>query len=447
MKKRILILLPLLLIAGGLIYLNTLAPIITGYAAKNLASGIFVAGRTQESLELEDLNFSFIKFNRNKVDFDKKEVTSRFLFWKSKAIYIEGFGCTLVRDFPEEAIRSRSYTIVPLIDEDPDTIAWPAGNLVADTIPSGIDFEKLNRALDNALVNEIPMKGTFAVAVAYKNQLVAERYREGFSSENLFLSWSMAKSFTSALVGILAYEGRMDINEPAPVVQWKNDDRRKITLAHLLNMTSGLEFNEDYGSNSDVNQMLFKKGNMAVFAIDKPAVAGPDTDWYYSSGTTNIVSYLIRQAIGNDAEYYAFPREALFNRIGMRSAIFEADPSGTFVGSSYIYATMRDYVRFGLLYLNDGNWLGEQILPEGWVDFTRLPASSSEGGYGAFFWLNRDNSYPGVPSDMYCCRGHDGQYIYIIPSKYLVVVRTGFSKKGEFDLQEFLRSVVDAVEN
>ena len=447
MKKRILILLPLLLIAGGLIYLNTLAPIITGYAAKNLASGIFVADRTQESLELEDLNFSFIKFNRNKVDFDKKEVTSRFLFWKSKAIYIEGFGCTLVRDFPEEAIRSRSYTIVPLIDEDPDTIAWPAGNLVADTIPSGIDIEKLNRALDNALVNEIPMKGTFAVAVTYKNQLVAERYREGFSSENLFLSWSMAKSFTSALVGILAYEGRMDINEPAPVVQWKNDDRRKITLAHLLNMTSGLEFNEDYGSNSDVNQMLFKKGNMAAFAIDKPAVAVPDTDWYYSSGTTNIVSYLIRQAIGNDAEYYAFPREALFNRIGMRSAIFETDPSGTFVGSSYIYATMRDYVRFGLLYLNDGNWLGEQILPEGWVDFTRLPASSSEGGYGAFFWLNRDNSYPGVPSDMYCCRGHDGQYIYIIPSKDLVVVRTGFSKKGEFDLQEFLRSVVEAVEN
>jgi CubicO group peptidase (beta-lactamase class C family) len=447
MKKRILILLPFLLIAGGLIYLNTLAPIITGYAAKNLASGIFVAGRTQESLEKEDLNFSFIKYNRNKVDFDKKEVTSRFLFWKSKAIYIDGFGCTLVRDYSEEVIRSRGYTIVNLPDVNPDTIAWPAGDLLADTIPVGIKMDKLNKALDDALSNELPMKGTFAVAVAYKNQLVAERYRDGFSPDYLYLSWSMAKSFTNALVGILAYEGRMDINEPAQVMQWQNDERRKITLAHLLNMNSGLEFNEDYGSNSDVNQMLFKKGNMAAFAMDKPAVAEPDADWHYSSGSTNIVSQLIRQTMGNDAEYYAFPREALFNRIGMRSTIFETDPSGTFIGSSYIYATMRDYLRFGLLYLNDGNWLGEQVLPEGWVDFTRLPASGSGGGYGAFFWLNHDNSYPGVPADMFCCRGHDGQYIYIIPSKDLVVVRTGFSKKGEFDLQEFLRSVVEAVDN
>ncbi len=447
MKRRIIFILPLLIIAGGLLYLSTLAPIITGYAAKNLASGVFVAGRSQESLESEDLNFSFIRYNKNKVDYNGKEVTSRFLFWKSKAIYIEGFGCTLLRDYPEEIIRSRPYKIVPLTDIDPDTVLWPAGDMIADTIPDGIDMEKLNRAIDRALVNELPMKGTFAVAVAYKNQLVAERYRDGFSSENLFLSWSMAKSFTNTLVGILAYEGKMDINQPVNIPLWQNDERQNITLAHLLNMTSGLEFNEDYGSNSDVNQMLFKRGNMAAFAIDKPSVTKPDSEWHYSSGTTNIVSYLIRQAIGDDARYYTFPREALFNRIGMRSAIFETDPSGTFIGSSYLYASMRDYVRFGLLYLNDGNWLGEQILPEGWVDFTTLPASGSGGGYGAFFWLNRDNSYPGVPADMFCCRGHDGQYIYIIPSKDLVVVRTGFSKKGEFDLQEFLRSIVECVED
>jgi len=447
MKKRILVLLPFAIIAGGLIYLNTLAPIITGYAAKNLASGVFVAGRSQESMEKEDLNFSFIKFNKNKVDFNKKEVTSRFLLWKSKAIYIDGFGCTLVRDYPEEVIRARPHKIVPLPETDPLNIPWPAGDLVADTVPTGINVEKLNQAIDNALKNEIPMKGTFAVAVAYKNQLVAERYRKGFSADNLFLSWSMAKSFTNTLVGILAYEGKLDINEPVNIPQWREDNRKKITLAHLLNMTSGLEWNEDYGSNSDVNKMLFKKGDMASFAINKPLEYDPDTHWYYSSGTTNIVSYLVRQAIGNDSDYYAFPRKALFNKIGMRSAIFETDPSGTFVGSSYVYATMRDYVRYGLLYLNDGNWLGEQILPEGWVDFTTLPASGSNGAYGAFFWLNRDNSYPGVPADMFCCRGHDGQYIYIIPSKKLVVVRTGFSKKGDFDLQEFLRSIVEAVES
>jgi CubicO group peptidase (beta-lactamase class C family) len=445
MKRRILILVPVLLITGGFWYIGSLAPIITGYAAKNLASGIFVAGRTQESVEKEDLNFSFIKYNRNSVDYENKTVTSRFLFWKSKAIYVEGFGCTLVRDYPEEVIRARQLSGAVAAEHSADTIPWPAGNRIADTIPSGINMTKLNEALDNALSNELPMKGSFAVAVAYKNQLVAERYRDGFTPQTRFLSWSMAKSFTNALVGILAYEGLLDVNQPVPIEEWQDDERRNITLAHLMNMTSGLEWNEDYGSNSDVNRMLFKMGDMAGFTLNKPLEAQPDELWKYSSGSTNVVSHLIRHSMGNDPEYHSLPGRALFSRIGMHSALFETDPSGIFVGSSYVYATMKDYVRFGLLYLNDGNWLGEQILPEGWVGFTTLPASNSSGQYGAFFWLNRDNHYPGVPADLFYCRGHDGQYIYIIPSKNLVVVRTGFSKAGEFDLQQFLRSIVEAV--
>lgn len=445
MKKRILILIPLIIIGAGLFYIGSLAPIITGYAAKNLASGIFVAGRTQESLEKEDLNFSFISYNQNTVDFENKEVTSRFLFWKSKAIYLDGFGCTLVRDFSEEEIRNRPYQTVPLPEVRPDTIPWPMGDLLSDTLPSGIDMERLNRQLDSALSNTLPMKGTFAVAVAYKNQLIAERYRDGFSSKNLFLSWSMAKSVTNALTGIMVQKGLFDINDETGIPEWQSDDRKAITSAHLLNMTSGLEWNEDYGSNSDVNKMLFKTGDMAAFAKSKPAENKPDEVWKYSSGTTNLVCKVLRDAINDDAAYYAFPRKELFNRIGMRSAIFEVDPSGTFIGSSYIYATMRDYVRFGLLYLNEGIWNGEQILPDYWTDFTAVPASASEGGYGAFFWLNRDNTYPGVPADMYCCRGHDGQFIYIIPSKELVVVRTGFSKSGEFDSKSFLRGIVESV--
>ncbi len=446
MKKRILILLPLLILGAGLIYIGTLAPIITGYAAKNLASGIFVAGRTQESLENEDLNFSFIRFNKNKVDYDKKEVTSRFLFWKSKAIFIDGFGCTLVRDFKEDEIRNRPYRIVPPVNINPDTIPWPMGDLLADTLPSGIHMERLTRELDSALSNTLPMKGTFAVAIAYKNQLVAERYREGFSSENLFLSWSMAKSITNALTGIMVQKGMLDINNETRISEWQNDERKEITMAHLLNMTSGLEWNEDYGSNSDVNKMLFKKGDMAAFAMAKPMEYKPDEFWEYSSGTTNLACKILRDAINNDAEYYAFPRQELFNRIGMNSAVFEVDPSGTFIGSSYLYASMRDYVRFGLLYLNKGIWNGEQILPDYWTDFTAVPASASEGAYGAFFWLNRDDTYPGVPADMYCCRGHDGQFIYIIPSKELVVVRTGFSKSGEFDSKNFLKGIVETID-
>jgi len=445
--RRIVIAVVFIAIAGGAIYFQTLLPIITGYSAKNLASGIFVAGRTQESMENEDLNFSFIKYNKNRVDFEKKIVTSRFLWYRSKAIYNEGFGCTLMNDFNVKEVKNRPYNIAPVLPENPDTIAWPMGNLVADTIPKGINIEMLNKALDQAFEDTIPHKGTFAVTVVYKGQLVAERFREDFKPENKFLSWSMAKSFTNALVGILVKEGKMNIDEPLPFSEWQNDDRKNITIRNLMHMNSGLKWNEDYGNTSDVNNMLHKVGNMGKFTIDKEYEFPTDSVWIYSSGSTNIVSLLIRETIGNDSTYYAFPRNVLFNKIGMRSAVWEPDASGTFVGSSYIYATMRDYARFGLLYLNNGNWLGEQILPEGWVDFSREEAKGSNGKYGSFFWLNKSGIfYPDVPRDMYCCRGHDGQYIYIVPSKDLVVVRTGFSKKGWFDLNEFLSNITNTIE-
>jgi len=448
MKKKILrifVVVLLLGVAGGLCYVNTLTPIITGYAAKNLASGIFVGNRTQESMEKIDLNFSFIKFTSNTVDTVKKEVTSRFLWASSKAIYIEGFGCTLVREVDEATIRNRPFTIVALPDVNPDTIAWPAGDKVSDTIPADIDQIKLNNAIVNAFKDSIGTKGTFAVAIAYKNQLIAEKYRDGFSNKNRFLSWSMAKSFTHALLGIMVKKGLMDVNKPADIDEWKNDKRANISIANLMHMNSGLEWNEDYGNASDVNVMLHQKADMAKYAYNKPLDVSPDSLWHYSSGSTNIVSYLIRKKLNNDAEYFAFPRKELFNPIGMRSAVFEVDPSGTFLGSSYIYASMRDYVRFGLLYMNKGNWLGNQILPEGWTDYAMQPANGSKGEYGSYFWLNQSNDYSDVPADLFMCRGHDGQYIYIIPSIQLVVVRTGFSKKEDFNYQKFLTAIVASI--
>ncbi len=179
----------------------------------------------------------------------------------------------------------------------------------------------------------------------------------------------------------------------------------------------------------------------------KPLEYSPGSVFEYSSGSTNIVSYLLRRALGNDAEYYTFPREKLFNKIGMRSAIFEMDASGTFVGSSYLYASLRDYARFGLLYLNNGNWLGEQILPEDWVKYTTTAATGSDGTYGAFFWLNKSGTdYPDVPRDMYCLSGHDGQFIYIIPSKGTGYCPYRFLKKGEFDQNGFVAAIVDALQ-
>lgn len=445
--KRIVPITLIAILLGGYFYMSPLLPIITGYAAKNLSSGIFVANRTQESMENTDLNFSFIKHTSNKIDVEDKKVKSRFLWHSSATTYVEGFGNVLINDFSEAEIQERPYQTVTPKPENPDTIDWPMGDVISDTIPSDINMEQLNLAMEQAFADTIPHKGTFAVMVTYKGQPVAEKYAEGFSPNNRFLSWSMAKSFTNALTGILVKEGKLDIEQPTNIKAWQNDERRNITINNLMHMNSGLEWNEDYGNSSDVNNMLHKEGDMAKFTYSKPLEFTPDSVFEYSSGSTNIVCYLLRKAIGNDAEYYSFPRKALFNKIGMRSAVFEVDASGTFVGSSYLYATMRDYTRFGLLYLNNGNWLGEQILPEGWVEYTTTTANDSGGGYGAFFWLNKAGTdYPDVPRDMYCCRGHDGQFIYIIPSKELVIVRTGFSKKDEFDQNGFIAGIVDAIE-
>lgn len=436
----------LIILLGGFLYMRPLIPIITGYAAKNLSSGIFLGNRTQESLEDNDLNFSFIRFVKNSVDSRSKSVKSRFLWHTSRTTFVNGYGSILLNDYTVGDIQARPYPIVPHLPEHPDTIAWPMGDLIADTIPSGIDLQQLNMAMEQAFVDTIPYKGTFAVMVTYKGQPVAERYAEGFGPENLFLSWSMAKSFTNALTGIMVKEGKLELDAPADIEEWLQDERRQITIRHLMQMNSGLEWNEDYGNSSDVNNMLHKEGDMAKFAISKQLEYAPGSVFEYASGSTNIVSSLMRKAIGNDADYLAFPREKLFNRIGMRSATFEVDASGTFVGSSYLYASLRDYTRFGLLYLNNGNWLGEQILPDDWVEYTTTAANGSEGNYGAFFWLNKTGKeYPNVPRDMFCCRGHDGQFIYIIPSKELVIVRTGFSKEGEFDQNGFLAGILDAI--
>ncbi|HBL75977.1 MAG: hypothetical protein A2W90_11210 [Bacteroidetes bacterium GWF2_42_66] len=446
MKKRIVFIVVLIILLSGGFYLNQLMPVITGYAAKNLASGVFVAGRSQKAMEREDLNFSFIKYTRNAVDREKKEVTSRFLWGKSKAVYIDGYGCTLVKDYSEEEIKNRPYQRVEALPENPDTIPWPMGDLIADTIPVGINLDKLDKAVEQAMADTIPYKGTFALMVVYKGHPVAEVYREDFTPGNRFLSWSMAKSFTNALVGLRVKEGKLDINQPLNLDEWQNDERKNITINNLLHMNSGLEWNENYGNLSDVTIMLHTVGDMGTYTAQKPMVHPADSVWVYASGTTNLVSRVLRRSFSSDADYYRFPRETLFNKIGMRGAVFEVDASGTFVGSSYLYASMRDYARFALLYMNKGNWLGEQLLPENWVDYTASEAKGSAGKYGAFFWLNLSGDQPDAPKDTYVCKGHDGQFIFIIPSRELIVIRTGYSKKGEFDTNGMLKGILESLE-
>ena len=253
-KKRLLYVAGLILaaiIAGAAFYLNSLLPIITGYAAKNLCSNVFVSGRQPDDIEAIDLNFSFIKFTRSKVDAEDKSVISRFLWGKAKAIYRDGFGVTLVRDVPEDILRKEVYAV----DTDPgynlDTTMWPLGDIVPDTVPAGISSDLL-ASVEDKLMNKGEYKGIpFAFMVLYKGVPVSEAYRGGLDKNTRFLSWSMAKSFTNAQVGILVKMGRMSISDPAGIEDWKPDERSKITINDLLQMQSGLKWNEqpDFSSN------------------------------------------------------------------------------------------------------------------------------------------------------------------------------------------------------
>jgi CubicO group peptidase (beta-lactamase class C family) len=193
--------------------------------------------------------------------------------------------------------------------------------------------------------------------------------------------------------------------------------------------------------------MLHCERDMSRYAFEQPIEHPAETFWYYSSGTANIVSYLIRRQFSNDSLYLTFANTQFFNKIGIPDVIFEVDPSGTRVGSSYLYATARDYARFALLYQNDGIFKGERIFPEGWVQYTTSVASGSNGSYGSFFWLNKGRKYPSAPQDMYMCEGHDGQEIFIMPTQELIVVVLGYSprSKGGMDFDRLLKDILSTL--
>ena len=438
MKKktilRILLAVLLAAILGGCVYLNSLMPIITGYAAKNLASDVFVSGREPADVEALDLNFSFIKFTRNKVDFENHTVTSRFLWSKSQALYREGYGVTLLRGKNALArLQAQKYPDVVNIP-GPETLL-PGDSALTDRLAP----------IAKALVDDHAYNGTpFAFIVVHQDGVVAERYREGITADTRLLSWSMGKSFTNALVGIMAGDGLVDIHAPMDIPEWQGDGRAAITLSDLMQMQSGLEWNENYGTRSDVNLMLHREEDMGLFALSKPLMAKPGTHWYYSSGSTNIIVRYLRGRFASEEEFLQYIHERLFDPLGIDNPCFEPDMSGTPVGSSYLYATARDFARLGHMYLHDGCVGEERLLPEHWVEYTTTPASDSKGGYGACFWLNRGKTYPSAPEDMYSCQGHDGQMIFIIPSKELVVVVLGYSPKPDHVI-EFDRLLSDII--
>lgn len=420
----------------------------TGYGAKSLASGIFISGREPIIIKDQDLNYSIVKYTTSKIDFVNKTVTTSY--WglaPQTAVYRKGLGCCLIGDKPLDSVKNVSFAVPVVREGGVWKKPWPEGDKLKDTLFSEINRPKLDSVINDAFksIGE-KSKRTAAVVVLYKGELVGEKYwdvRE-INSETRLWGWSMNKSIMNALVGILVRKGKLDLNASAPVPEWLSDQRRNITIGDLMHMSSGLKWNEDYGGATNTTKMLFRDPDCYKTAISAPLEKRPDTEWKYSSGTANIISGIIRSTIHNDNEYLAFPYRELFNKIGAASMIMETDIAGNFVGSSFGYATARDWARFGLLYYNNGVWKGDTILPKGWVDYTRTTAKASNGKYGAMFWLNKAHQLPNAPDDTYSCQGHRGQRIFIIPSRYLVVVRLGFSE-DQFDHNQFLKGILSSI--
>jgi len=433
----------LFLIVGYFGYTNYLKlELISGFSAKSVASGHFVAHRSQEFINQNDDNFDVISWATNEINESGKYATaSVFGLKKRKAIYRPGLGATLIDDNFEI---TKPYEIPKRIKSN-SKLPFPYGDVEPkDTVFSNVDYAKLNQAVANAFDTKGENdRKTRSVLVIYKDRIIAEKYVDGFSKNSILLGWSMTKSITGTLFGILQKQGRFDIYKPAPVPEWQNDDRKNITTNDLLHMNSGLEWDEHYDRISDVTKMLFQTEDMTRSQSLKPALFKPDTHWNYSSGTANLLSGILRKQFKTHQEYLDFWYSALIDKIGMGSMIVETDMAGNYVGSSYGWATTRDWSKLGLLYLHKGNWNGKQLFNPSWTKYVSIPTNTSKGRYGGQFWLNANGHFPDAPRDMFYCSGFQGQMVAIIPSKSLVIVRMGL--KEEFDFNGLLSGVVGSV--
>jgi CubicO group peptidase (beta-lactamase class C family) len=424
-------------------------PIITAFAAKGMCSSIFLANKSPERVASEDLSFFPISLAKCKIDYEEKSVTAKVLgLARRKVIFREGLGAVIVLDKSKEELKADSFTI-PDPGYSQDTIPWPKGDVLPETLPEGVDYEKLNTILTEAIdsPDAEPFKKTLGVAVVYNNELIGENYLDGYDAWTKFHGWSMTKTVTGAMAGVLVDEGRMDIDAPVNIPEWEGDERKNITLDNIIHMSSGLKWVENYFTISDATVMLMQSDDMFSSVTSCELEHEPGTFWNYSSGDANLLSGLLRTAIGNQDEYLAYAYSRLFHRIGMLNTMVETDASGLFVASSYSYGSTRDWARFGMLFLNEGVFEGDTVLNPEWVAYMKTEAPASEGQYAGTFWLkepNPENALVDVPDDIFFADGFLGQRVYVIPSRHLVVVRMGYSLSN-FNVNDFLRDIISTL--
>lgn len=394
----------------------------SGYSAKIVCSNVFLAGRDADevlALDVQAPGHPLLRLMRVSVDRQAGVVSAGLLGFlgTSVAVFRDGLGCANV---PDGDIASAQAVIGPKLTAEfvPDAL-WPQG----ERIDASQDPE-IKKILDDAALTGPGMR---AVVVVKDGRIVGERYGEGFSDKTPLLGWSMTKTVNAAIVGTVVRAGRMSVDDTGLFAEWKQDGRAAIRVADLMAMSSGLQFNEDYGDVTDVTRMLYLEPDMAGFAAAKPLVGEVGKVFSYSSGTAMMLSRLWQNALDDKDEALAWPRSVLFDPLGMRSAVLETDEAGTFAGSSYLYATAHDWARFGLFLLQDGMWNGQQILPAGFVAWMREKSPSSQLYGKGQLWLEEMGDAGALPGDTYWMQGHDGQRVGVIPSERLVVVRLGLT--------------------
>ncbi len=415
-------------VGWALFKLRAVVDVACGYKSKVLCTGIFGSGREMDAQSAEEVaadSYWMLRPFRATVDRASASVTTSLAGVRPRtAIHRPGLGATLV---PRQSADARSF---PGLERRPSSP--PAVRSGAAVRP------EVQRIVDRAFEEKNPsrLRRTHAVVVVHDGDIVAERYARGVSADTPLPGWSMAKSVLNALVGVLVEEGRLSVNSRELLPHWRAPDPRSaISLEDLLRMRSGLRFSEAYSNPwSDVLQMLFEAADTAAYASMRPLSARPGSVWSYASGTSNILSAIIRQTVG-ESVYASWPRQALFDRLRMSSAIVEPDASGTFVLSSFMLATARDWARYGQLWVDHGRCGSGAVLSKDWIRFSTTPtAESPEGRFGAHWWLKLNPEIGGdspaanaIAKDAFFALGHEGQTLTVIPSRRLVIVRLGAS--------------------
>ena len=375
-----------------------------------------------------------------------------------RAAFREGLGCIILApDQTFEDIESLPILDTPPLEGDPDKIPWPDGDLIEDqNLLPNVNTAILEDASNWAFERTSPEQVTLSLIVVHNGKIIHERYAPGFDISTRTRTWSTAKSIAVTLMGMLADQGKLALNQPLgfdwlPRAQSPGTDpRNAITLRNVLNMSSGLYTVDNQGLEYATGSgMSYWAGASSVQgALSRALIRAPDTMWDYENYDTLLGVYAMKLAIGDDQEYLEFPRLALFDRIGMRNTLVSVDRFGDFVLSSQVYTNARDLARFGMLYLQGGTWHGERLLSEDWINFVRTPAAATVGRggqYGGQWWLvpeGRDD----VPTDAYSTAGNRGQYVVVVPSHDLVIVRRGldYGRQG-FNRWDLTREVLKAI--